>query len=160
MTAATQVRIRLEQEAGYAFRVQFPEAGLDDLLIDEVSPLGGDRGPDPGRLLLSSLGGCLAASLLFALRKYRNEPTEPLVVEISGQVMRNDEGRLRIPQVAVELHLPGNNADYQKLERILEQFQSFCTVTESVRQGIKVDVTVFDGDGRVLHGDKSFEAGA
>jgi hypothetical protein len=29
-----------------------------------------------------------------------------------------------------------------------------------VRQGIEVEVSVLDGDGRVLLGDRSFEAGA
>ena len=58
------------------------------------------------------------------------------------------------------LRLPGQNADYQHLDRVLAQFEEFCVVTQSVRQGIEVDVSVVDQDGRVLKGDKSFEAGA
>ena len=49
---------------------------------------------------------------------------------------------------------------HQHMERVLEQFEEFCVVTQSVRQGIEVDVIVRDHDGRVLKGDKSFEAGA
>lgn len=43
---------------------------------------------------------------------------------------------------------------------MLAQFEDFCVVTQSVRQGIEVDVEVLDGEGRVLLGDKSFEAGS
>jgi len=38
----------------------------------------------------------------------------------------------------------------EQLERVLDQFESFCTVTQSVGQGIPIQVRVLDGDGRVL----------
>ena len=40
----------------------------------------------------------------------------------------------------------------RKLERILAQFENFCVVTESVRHGIDVSVSVTDADGVQLHG--------
>lgn len=155
----TPITVRLEQQGDYAFRISFPGTGLESLLGDEPPPAGGDRGPGPDRLLLSAIGNCLAASLVFALRKFRNA-VDGLEVEVSATPMRNEAGRLRIPQAQVTLRLPGRNADYANLERILAQFEDFCTVTQSVRQGIDVEVSVLDADGRVLKGDKSFEAGA
>jgi len=74
--------------------------------------------------------------------------------------MRNANGFWRIPQAAVELQLPDGNQDYAQLQRILDQFEQFCVVTQSVRQGIDVQVTVKDAHGNVLLGDKSIEAGA
>jgi uncharacterized OsmC-like protein len=159
MSEPTAILVRIEQEADFAFRVSFPGTDLDGLLTDEPSPLGHDRGPNPSRMLLAAVGNCMAASLLFALRKHRNDP-KPLIAEVTATMMRNAEGRWRIPAAAVELRLPGNSADYHNLERILAQFEEFCVVTQSVRHGIDVSVTVRDGDGRVLLGDKSFEAGA
>jgi uncharacterized OsmC-like protein len=37
-------------------------------------------------------------------------------------------------------------ADLEHLDRVLEQFENFCTVTQSVGQGIKVTVEVFDSN--------------
>ena len=74
--------------------------------------------------------------------------------------MRNAQGRWRIAQAFVELKLPEGNEHYQRLDRVLEQFEQFCIVTQSVRDGIDVSVTVVDAHGHVLLGDKSFEAGS
>lgn len=153
------INVRLEQDADFAFRISFPGTDLDTVLSDEPAPLGGDRGPNPSRLLLASIANCLVASLLFALRKQRNTPGT-LVAEASAMLMRNEQGRWRIPRAEVVLHLPGQNADYHHLERVLAQFEEFCIVTQSVRQGVEVEVSVVDGEGRVLKGDKSFEGGA
>lgn len=159
MSIDSPIRIRLEQDGDYAFRIVFDNAALAPLLTDEPAPLGHDRGPNPSRLLLAAVANCLAASLLFALRKHRNEPGT-LTAEICALPTRNEHGRWRIASAKVTLHMPGHNADYRSLDRVLAQFEDFCVVTQSVRQGIEVDVNVVDADGRVLLGDKSFEAGS
>lgn len=159
MSAESPIRITLEQDRDYAFRIQFDETSLEPLLADEASPLGSDRGPTPSRLLLASIANCLCASLLFALRKYKNQPGT-LRAEITATPSRNADGRLRIPKAFVTMQLPEGNEDYQHLDRILDQFENFCTVTQSVRHGIEVEVTVKDAHGRTLLGDKSFEAGS
>lgn len=159
MSTGEPIRLTLEQEEDFAFRIRFEGTALEPLLADEPSPLGHDRGPNPARLLLASVGNCLSASLLFALRKYKNQPGT-LRAEITATPSRNADGRLRIPKAFVTLQLPEGNEDYQHLERILDQFENFCTVTQSVRHGIEVEVTVKDAHGRTLLGDKSFEAGS
>lgn len=159
MSEEMPIRVTLEQDGDYAFRISFEDTELDTLLTDESAPLGNDRGPNPSRLLLASLVNCLAASLLFALRKHKNEPGK-LRAQISAGLVRNAEGRWRIPQAFVELQLPEGNEHYQRLDRVLEQFEEFCIVTQSVRQGIDVQVTVKDAHGNTLKGDKSFEAGS
>ena len=159
MSDATPIRVTLEQEDDYAFRIHFEDTALDSLLGDEASPLGKDRGPNPARLLLASIANCLVASLLFAMRKQRNQPGK-LRAEITAIPLRNAEGRWRIPQAFVELQLPEGNEHYQNLDRVLEQFEQFCIVTQSVRQGIDVLLTVKDAHGHVLLGDKTFEAGS
>ncbi|HZH42836.1 MAG TPA: OsmC family protein [Lysobacter sp.] len=159
MSLGEPIRLSLEQEGDYAFRVSFHERALAPLLTDEAPPLGDGRGPSPALLLLTSIANCLAASLLFALRKYRNTPGV-LRAEVVATPIRNAEGRWRIPSATVELQLADGGEAYTQLERILEQFEQFCVVTQSVRDGIDVAVNVRDAHGRVLHGDKSFEAGA
>jgi len=153
------ISVTLEQESDFSFRITFDHKAFAPLLTDEPSPLGHERGPNPARLLLASVVNCLTASLLFALRKYKNAPGR-LRAKVTATPMRNLEGRWRIPQAFVEIQLPEGNENYAQLDRVLEQFQQFCIVTESVRQGIEVEVTVKDIHGHVLLGDKSFEAGS
>lgn len=158
MSATDEIRITLEQEAGYAFRVRF-ESVLASLLTDESPPLGSDRGPNPSQLLLVAVANCLGASLVFALRKFKNQPG-PLRARISARPERNAEGRWRIPRASVELELAEGGEAHQHLERILQQFEDFCVVTQSVRDGIAIAVTVKDAHGHVLHGEPGSAAGA
>lgn len=159
MSMEQPIRVTLEQEDGYAFRIRFDDSALEPLLADEAAPLGEGRGPNPSRLLLAAIANCLSASLLFALRKYKNVPGA-LHAEITATPMRNAEGRWRIPRAFVEIRLAEGSEAHVQLDRILAQFEEFCLVTQSVREGIDVEVTVKDRHGRVLFGDKSFEAGA
>ena len=151
MSIDSPIRISLEQDGDYAFRIRFDETALAPLLADEPAPLGHDAGPNPSRLLLAAVANCMAASLLFALRKFRNTPG-PMHARIEATPERNAEGRWRIAHARVELQLADPAAAYQQLPRILEQFEEFCVVTQSVRAGIDVQVTVKDGDGQVVHG--------
>jgi uncharacterized OsmC-like protein len=153
------ITVVLEQEQDFAFRIRFEGLDAPELLSDEAAPLGHERGPNPARLLLAGIANCLSASLLFALRKHGNAPGQ-LRATITAIPARNAQGRWRIPNVEATVHLPDANADYQHLERVLDTFEDFCLVTQSVREGIDVQVTVKDALGHVLRGDKSFEAGA
>jgi uncharacterized OsmC-like protein len=148
-TENESIALTITQESDYAFRVAFDDTALPTLIADETPPLGGGRGPDPARLLGAAIGNCLSASLLFALRKFKNAPGT-IVARVRVEHARNERKRLRIGKVAVEIALPENAAEYVQLERILAQFEEFCTVTESVRAGVPVEVTVKDGAGAVL----------
>jgi organic hydroperoxide reductase OsmC/OhrA len=148
-TETESIALTITQESDYAFRVAFDDTALPALLADEAPPLGAGKGPDPGRLLGAAIGNCLSASLLFALRKFKNQPGT-IVARVRVDHARNERGRLRIGKVAVEIALPVAAAGYARIERILALFVHFCTVTESVRAGVPVEVTVRDGTGAVL----------
>ena len=59
----------MEQQHDYRFLVDFGQEGMAPLVVDEPPPLGLGEGPNPSRLLATSVGNCLSASLLFCLRK-------------------------------------------------------------------------------------------
>lgn len=145
------IGVTLEQVSGYEFRVRFDESAVPDLSTDLSAPLGHDAGPNPERLLAAAVVNCLSASLLFALGKFRSVPGGLLHATATSRSGRNADKRVRVENIAVRIELPGLAADYTALDRILAQFESFCTVTESVRQGVAVDVAVVDGSGAVLH---------
>jgi len=149
MSTSEPIRVTLELQEGYAFRVSFDDTALAPLLTDESPPLGSDQGPNPSRMLLAAIANCLAASLLFALRKFKNAPAK-LHATISAVTERNTEGRWRIARAQVTLQLADAAAEYQQLPRILDQFEDFCIVTQSVRAGIDVQVVVRDGGGEVV----------
>ena len=137
--------VRLTQQRDYQFDVQFG-AGIAPLLADEPPPLGSGQGPSPEQLLAAAVGNCLAASLLFSLRKYKQQP-EPISAEVRSETARNAQGRLRIKALQVVLTLGQPGAALQHLDRALAQFEDFCTVTQSVRAGIEVTVLVLDAQG-------------
>lgn len=140
------IRLLLEQDGPYAFRISFEGAGLDALHTDESAPLGEGAGPNPTHLLLAGVANCLSASLLFALRKFKNAPG-PIRTEIVARKARNDAGRWRIPRAEVAIRLSEPAAALEHFERVLAQFEEFCIVTQSVREGMQVDVRIVDADG-------------
>jgi organic hydroperoxide reductase OsmC/OhrA len=142
--------LTLTQESDYVFRVAFDDTPIPELTTDEAAPLGSDRGPNPSRLLVAAVANCLSASLLFAMRKFKNTPGT-LVTHARARMDRNAQGRLRVAHIGVSITLPEAAADYEKIEHLLAQFEDFCIVTESVRHGVAVDVQVRDGSGAVLH---------
>ncbi|MDP1686203.1 OsmC family protein [Hydrogenophaga sp.] len=146
MTTAT---VSLQQQADYRFEIRFGE-NIPGLIADEPAPLGKGAGPSPAQLLCASVGNCLSDSLLFALRKFKQTP-EPLRCEVTAEVGRNPEGRLRILGMHATITLGVAAGALEHLDRALAQFEEFCTVTQSVRQAVPVRVTVVDADGQTLH---------
>lgn len=134
--------IKLTQQNDYQFVVDFGGA-VPELLTDETAPLGREGGPDPARMLGAAVANCLAASLLFSMRKFKNKP-EPLTAAVTVTLQRNEQGRFRIADIEVELDLGVPQEQIVQLERILAQFEEFCIVTQSVRSGVPVKVSVFD----------------
>lgn len=138
----------LRERQDYQFDIDFG-GGLPPLLADEPAPLGQGTGPTPVQLLSAAVGNCLAASLLFALRKFKQQP-EPIRCEVASEVGRNADGRMRVLAMDVRLTLGVPAAQLQQLPRVLETFENYCTVTQSVRGAIPVNVQVFDATGTLL----------
>jgi uncharacterized OsmC-like protein len=140
--------IRISQIGDYVFTVDFG-AGLPALATDEAPPIGGGTGPFPEQLLIGAVANCLCASLVFALGKFRQD-ANGIAAEAECRVERNAEGRLRASGIDVRIRLGAAASDMPRIDRVLEQFQRFCTVSESVKAGIPVAVSVADRDGTRL----------
>lgn len=138
-------RVTVTQQRDYQFLVDFG-AGLPTVLADEPAPLGSGEGPSPSDMLLAGVANCLLASLLFALRKFKQDPGG-LRAEATAEIGRNEANRLRVQQIVVAITLGRPGAEIEQLERILAQFEAFCTVSQSVQQGIPMVVTVDDANG-------------
>lgn len=137
----SEFAIQIEQVKDFEFRVIFDDPSLAQLKVDEPPPLGHGAGPNPARLLAAAIGSCLTASLLFCARK-AHLPLNQARTVVRTEIRRNEQGRLRIGGVRVEIDPGITEPDQQKALRCLELFEDYCVVTESVRKGIPVEVTV------------------
>lgn len=141
----TSVHVQLQQKQDYQFEIHF--GGEIPLVMgDEPAPLGAGQGPSPVQLLAAAVGNCLSDSLLFALRKFKQAP-EPIHCDVQAEVGRNAEGRLRVLGIHALLTLGVPAASLAHLDHVLAQFESYCTVTQSVGQGIPVQIEVVDALG-------------
>ena len=143
------VSVEVAQHARFSFEVTFAGTDLSPVLTDEPPPLGEGRGPNPVRLLAAAVASCLAASLLFALQKQRVDP-QPVGAHIDVDMEQNDTGRVRVGAMAVTLSVGKTWADLAAATRVLDRFDAYCVVTESMREGIPIAVTVQDVNGVVL----------
>ena len=148
MSEEQSASVTLEQIRDYQFDITFAP-DMAHVQSDEGPPLGRGQGPTPALLLLAAVGSFMSSSLYFALTKFKND-AGGITTTARGRIGRNPAGRLRVVHIDVEIRLRANADGLQHLERILGQFEEFCTVGASVRAGIPTDVAVFDGSGHRL----------
>jgi organic hydroperoxide reductase OsmC/OhrA len=135
-------QVTLTYERGYEFVAEFHEPHIVPLLLlDEPKPLGEGRAPNAAALLGAAVGDCLGASLVFCLRKVHLD-IDDLTVRVVTHVARNDKGRFRVSGIDVTMVPKLQGKDRARAERCRTLFEDFCVVTESVRHGIPVNVTV------------------
>ncbi len=142
----SQFSVSVRQVDEYQFLVTFDKESMGTLQTDETPPLGKESGPTPSRLLAAAVANCLSASLLFAFRKAGVAVGE-IETQITTQVVRNEQRRLRIGKMEVTIDPKLSPESLEKAKAARGVFESFCTVTQSVAQGIPVEVKVKGIDG-------------
>ncbi len=142
------IRVELSQRHDYRFDIAFGDA-MPVLTSDEPAPLGTGLGPSPVQMLCAAVGNCLSDSLLFAFRKFKQEPS-PIQCVVTAEIGRNSDNRLRVLHMSAQIRMGVVAASLEQVDHVLAQFEEFCTVTQSVRQGIPITVEVFDSAGQQL----------
>ena len=150
MSEETHFVIHLEHLEDYAFKVKFDWEDAADVIMDEPTPLGAQQGPNAARLLAAAAANCLSASLLYCVQKQDVSATS-LHTEVRGELVRNDQGRLRVGGLQVVITVNEALEDSKRLGRCLALFEDFCVVTSSLRQGVPVQVQVRRENGELLH---------
>jgi uncharacterized OsmC-like protein len=133
--------VKLDLEDNYRFVTDFGQPGGIPFLLDEPEPLGEGLGPNAARVLAAAVGNCLSASALFCLRRARID-VHAMHTEVGATMARNEAGRLRIGNIRVRIEPEVAERDVSRMRRCLEIFEDYCIVTESVRRGIDVGVSV------------------
>ena len=111
------------------------------MLMDEPEPVGEDKGPNASKVLAAAMGNCLTASLLFCLQKARAE-VGIIETKVDGVLRRNKEGRWRINEINVEISPEIDQSFNSQFERCNKLFEDFCIVSQSIEQGIPINVKV------------------
>ncbi len=143
-----EIRITITREENYRFSVDFGPA-IAAMTADEPAPLGEGAGPSPQQMLAAAIANCLSASLVFAVRKFKEDPGKITATAIC-EIGRNEKNRLRVTGIKVSIALGVEPETLGHLDRALAQFEDFCTVSQSVKAGIPYSLTVTSPDGRVL----------
>lgn len=116
--------VRLELAHGYQFLASFPDlSAAGAIAVDEPPPLGDGEAPDAAALLAAAIGSCLAASLVFCLRRAHGD-AHGVTADITAHIVRNEAGRFRIGSVDVALSPDVRDADLARLERCEGLFET------------------------------------
>jgi uncharacterized OsmC-like protein len=140
--------VTITQIEAYKFTVDFGQT-IPALLVDEAEPIGRGEGPSPEQVLLTGVVNCLCASLFFALTKFQQD-AKGITAVGRCVIDRNENGRLRVKGIEVGIELGAEASALPKIERVISQFENFCTVSESVKSGIPVTVEITDSSGARL----------
>jgi uncharacterized OsmC-like protein len=141
-------QITLRQIEAYRFECDFGP-GVPRVTTDETPPLGTGTGPAPVDLLLAAVASCMSSSFHFAMGKF-HETAGPIVTTATATTGRDEHNHLRVQEIEIAIGFAEPGASIGHLDRILAQFEQFCTVGASVARGIPVHVTVTDGVGTVV----------
>ena len=140
--------VTITRQEKYKFLVDFGES-IPSLVADEAPPLSDGTGSSPEQLLGAAMADCLCGSLLFAINKFKGDPGH-LSATATCETGRNENNRLRVTHVNVHIALGANPEELPHLDRALAEFVDFCTVSQRVRAGIPISVSVRAPDGRLL----------
>lgn len=139
--AKTKVGLDLTHEM--TFKCDLGEMALNDCYIDELHKNEAEMwGPNPSRLLALAITGCLSASFVFCLQK-RNLKIEDLHAEAEVFIARNEKGFWRVKKIVVDIEPVLDSPELKKrAENCKKMFEDYCIVTQSVREGLDIDVNM------------------
>ena len=134
--------IKMEKTGPMEFKTTFVDTEYPDLMFDEPKHSGGeDKYPNAARIVTAAIANCLSASLSFCLTKSKVE-IEELKTRAKCTMGRNEEGRLRIKKVEIEIETKLDQEKEKKIKRCIEMFEKFCVVSQSLTEGIEIEAKV------------------
>ncbi|MFX1237890.1 MAG: OsmC family protein [Promethearchaeota archaeon] len=140
------MKVSIEYSEGVHFIANVRQ--FNSIHIDEPESFNGtELGPSPVEYVLIGIGGCLGSTLSYCLKKKGLEINK-LEIIIDGKIRHEEPyNRLRITSVDAELHLNmKDNGNTGEIDSCVESFLKYCIVSNSISQGIPIDVKVLKKD--------------
>ena len=137
--AKFEVGLTLEEEM--IFKSDLGQIKMQDFFIDEKHKKEENRiGPNPAMLLALAILGCLEASFTFCLQK-KNFTLEDISGRAEIVTGRNEKGFWRVKRINVTINPKIDDPIMRKrADQCRKMFEQYCIVTQSVRNGIEVNV--------------------
>ncbi|MDG6222357.1 MAG: OsmC family protein [Candidatus Bathyarchaeota archaeon] len=132
---------KLQLVDNYQFNTEFDVEYLPNIILDEIIPDGEGAGPNPPRLLSAAVGHCMSTSLVYCLKKARVQ-IKDIQTRVTTNLYRNDQKKIRIKSIDLEIQLEVNEEDKHRVPRCLKLFEDYCTVTQSIRNGVEINVDI------------------
>ena len=113
-----------------------------DFNVDEpVSFHGTDLGPSAVEYLLIGIGGCLGTTFIYCLQK-KNIELEVFEVVVDGTLSHTGPKMLlRLVNVDVDLKFTPKEANSDvEINRCMKEFTEYCIVTNSIANGLPINV--------------------
>jgi len=99
-------------------------------------------GPSSVGYLLIGIGGCLGSTFAFCLKKKKVEFTS-LEIILDGILKHNGPKlHLRLNRINCQINISLNHNQYNLLEECIQTFQKYCVVSESIINGIPLNVKI------------------
>lgn len=137
-----EFEISMEKTGPIQFTTKFDQDHFPELMFDEPEISGGDNEfPGANRIVTAAVANCLSASLTFCLTKSKVEIKE-LKTKAKCTMERNEDGRLRIKKIEVEILTKLDEEKEKQIERCLGMFERFCIVSQSISEGIEIEAKV------------------
>jgi len=134
--------VTLDLERDMIFRCDPNEMKIKECYIDETNEDLEMLGPNPVKLLASAVLGCLSASLIFCIQK-KKLTLDEFHAEAEITIARNEKGLFRVKEINVDLQPKSDDpAMIKRIEQCKKMFETYCTITESVRAGIPVNLEI------------------
>jgi uncharacterized OsmC-like protein len=134
-----EINVFMEQVRDYEFRVRFEDAVFGELTMDGPGRMGHGAGPSPSQLLAAAIGNCLCGSLLLAARM-KGVRVGLLRAEVKTRMEQDEQNRWRIHKAQVTVHPKFESGAAEQIQECLALCEELCAVTNSVREGIEVNV--------------------
>ena len=143
MTEEIKTNVSLELERDMIFKCDMGQMKVKECYIDETHEVESEMlGPNPTKLLASAVLGCISASFIYCLQK-RELELESYKAEAETIVTRNEKGFYRVKEINVNLIPKSNDPKViKRMEQCKKMFEQYCTITQSVRAGIQVNLKV------------------
>lgn len=143
MSEESKAIVGLKLEKEMIFKCDLGEMKVEDCYIDDTHRIESEMlGPNPSKLLGLAVTGCLSASFIFCLKK-REFTINDLNANAEVTVARNQKGFWRVKKIDVSINPKIDTPEMRKrADQCKKMFEQYCTVTQSIRMGIDVDVKI------------------